>query len=289
MTSNYRIVLSIIPLILVLFMNSSSVLSVTSVSTNRTLTHEELNQIEKEPIFTLENCEDRSDFDPNGLCLAYYKHLQGKCSRLDFLPTYCGAVVKYNFSASVYQLNRSIQQQCIQELPLPNQTELVKICKDYLIFGSEYYVVPPEVKINRIDIKSNESSALSVEEFLKKQASKSTDINDNPVLVTLNMTIKNRSIGGIHVEGISYDIIQKGNVVLSDRIGSSQESCVSNYIGCVSYSIGGLTDYPIVREVDVSPGSVDLNDPKYLVNGTMEYENDNSGQLTTQMFSAKYP
>ena len=104
---------------------------------------------------------------------------------------------------------------------------------------------------------------------MKSQVEKSANINKNPVLVTTNMTIKNRSIGGIHVEGISFSVLQNGKTILSDHIGSTQDRCASNYIGCVSYGIEGLTNYEIVRESNAEAGKIDINNLKYSVNGSL--------------------
>lgn len=256
---------------------------------NTNLTEEQLIQIEKEPIPTLENCIQRQDFNPGDLCDSFYHHLDGKCKRLDYLPSYCGTVVKYNFSASVHALKLSTAQECTQDPPLPNETELVKICKQYVNFDSRYYLLPPELGINSIDKIGNESKTVNVEEFLKSQVDKSVNLNENPVLITINFTIKNPSIGGIHVEGITLNVLQKGKTILSDQIGSSQAYCASNYVGCVSYGIEGLNNYEIVMESKAEPGSVDLNDSKYLVNGSLDYKYDNSNEILSKSFSMNYP
>ena len=253
------------------------------------LTQEELIQIENEPILTLNNCMNRQDFNRGDLCDSFYQHLDGKCKRLDYLPSYCGTVIRYNLSAFIYAAGLSIKEGCLQKPPMPNETEFVKICKDYVDFDSRYYLVPPELKINSVSVRSNESVALSLEEFLKSKAEETADINENPALVTVNMTVKNRSIGGIHVESISFSIIQKGKTILSDSIGSSQDFCSSKYIGCVSYAIDGLTNYQIIRESKAEAGKIDLNDPKFMVNGSFNYKYDNSGKMMSESFSVAYP
>jgi hypothetical protein len=118
---------------------------------------------------------------------------------------------------------------------------------------------------------------------------KTVNINKNPVLVTTNITIKNRSIGGIHVDGISFSILQNGKTILSDEIGSPRERCATNYIGCVSYGIEGLADYQIIRESKAEAGKVDLNNSKYSINGTLNYKHDDSNKLLSTQFLLDYP
>ena len=271
-------------------MNISNVLSVTPVTTNRTLTQEELSQIEKEPITTVGNCEARFDFDQGDLCFAFYEYLEDKCYRLDYLPSYCGAVISYNSTRTTYIQLQLTKRECEQNPPLPHDTEGVKRCIAYVEFDSLYNSMPHELRISNIEVQGNNTKTLSVEEFLKSQVNKTVQINKTPVMVKIDIEIKNPNIGGIEIEDIFLNVSQKEDKILSDRIGSSGTSCGgANYIGCVSYPIEGLTDYHVIREVQVEPGKIDLNDSKYMVNGSLDYKYDNSEKKLSKSFSVTYP
>jgi hypothetical protein len=260
-----------------------------SQESTRSLTQEEIHQIENEPIATLENCRTRSDFDPGGLCLAFYEYLESKCFRLEFLPSYCGAVARYNDTASAYALSHSMAEQCRQNPPpLPNDTEGIKKCIGSIQFDSRYNTMPPELKISSIDVQDNESKTVSVEDYLKSQVNKTTELNRNPILVKIDFSIENPNIGRIHVQEISFNVSQKGNMVLYDRIGSTDPTSCGGF-GCISYPINGLTTYHIVRENEAQPGKIDLHDSKYLINAILDYKHDNSEEILSKSFALGYP
>jgi len=288
-----RILISVVVLFIPVIMTSDD-FSRSAAMTGRSLTQEEINQIEKEPITTLGNCRNRSDFDPRGLCFTFYEYLESKCSRLEFLPSYCGAVASYNRTASLYARINSmptIKQQCIQDPPLPNDTEGIKKCIGYVQFDSRYNTMPPELIIRRIEVQDNDSRTLNVQEYMKSQVNKTNEPNKDTVLVKIDIAVKNPNIGPIHVEDISLNVSQKENQIISDRINSSpQNLCTgSNYIGCISYPIKGLTSYDILREIQVQTGKMDLNDSKYLINATLGYKFDNSEVIQSKSFSINYP
>jgi len=126
---------------------------------------------------------------------------------------------------------------------------------------------------------------------ITSQVNKTKEPNKNPVLVIIDFAIKNPNIGRIHVQDITFNGSQKENEIFNDHIGStSTSSCSgSNYIGCVSYPIEGLTTYHIIRETEVQPRKIDLHDSKYLINASLDYKYDDSGAILSKSFSINYP
>ena len=289
MTITRSSVSQIILFLLILVTISLIIYSVPSNAVNGSLSQEQINQIEEEPITIMRNCELRFDFDQAGLCFAFYQYLEGKCFRLDFLPSYCGTVVTYNTTRTQYIQIKITQTECEENPPLPEDTEGVKRCVAFVDFDSRYYSMPPGLKIADVEVKSNESKILSVEEFLKSQVNKTVEINKNPILFRVDFEIENPNVGGIEIMEIAFNVSQKETTVFSDRIGSSGPSCGGlNYIGCVSYPIEGLTNYHVIREIQIPPSKIDLNDSKYRVDVILDYKY-NSSQILTKSFTINYP
>ena len=217
------------------------------------------------------------------MCDSSYQYLIDKCRRLDNLPSYCNTMLLD------YGINRLAQRQCILNPPLPNDTKGVKNCIKYIDFDSTYYHLPPKLIITGIDIEGNENKTLELEQILKGQIDNTTDRNNKSVIVRTNFTIENPGINGIHVIGISFNIIQNGNKILSDRSSGLDPKCLTNYIGCTEYEIDGLTSYPILIESKAQSGNISFKDSKYLVNGYFDYKYDDSNTVVTKSFATNYP
>jgi hypothetical protein len=125
----------------------TSILSplISNLYAQNTLNEEQTKEVEKDPISIIEGCSYRvgAKLDPGKLCDAFSTYLHDKCERLDYLPDYCGPV-------AMYYPKRSVQKECMSNIPLPDDALRIKTCFDYIVFNSTYSKLPLNLTLEDI-------------------------------------------------------------------------------------------------------------------------------------------
>jgi hypothetical protein len=216
---------------------------ISNLYAQNTLNEEQIKEVEKDPVSIVDGCGYRVGLksDPGKLCDSFSTYLHDKCERLDNLPEYCGVV-------AVYYPKRIAQQECMSNIPLPNDTLGIKSCIDYIIFNSTYSNLPLKLTLKQISFHSD---------YVIFDAIFSV-YNPNPLAKQL--------------VSISYVAAKQGNEIASGTIGE-------DYIEPLA-----TKDFTIPGgQISTSEWNSMQIDTPYQVNGTFRY-NSSSG-IETKAFN----
>ena len=124
-----------------------------SLYAQNTLSEEQIKEVEKDPVSIVEGCSYRIGLklDPGKLCDSFFTYLHDKCERLDNLPDYCGAVASY-------YPKRSVQKECMSNIPLPDDALRIKTCFDHIVFNSIYSKLPLNLTLEDISFDINNTA-----------------------------------------------------------------------------------------------------------------------------------
>lgn len=225
--------------------------SIYGLNGNVTLTAEQINEVDKDPLAIIQGCSHRLGLklDPGKLCDAFSTYLHDKCERLDYLSEYCGPL-------AVYFPKRIIQKQCISNPPLPNDIGGVEKCLTYINFNSTYSNLSLKITLKSIQFSRNDASIKTIFSVI------------NPNIIVINLL------------SISYDITMHGEKIASGGVGDVK----STVMDCPAYcfDIKSLSSRDFAIPLGVSSSILTQGSFPYIVNGTYRYENSSSDTVSKQ-------
>ena len=207
-----------------------------------TLTQEQKDEVEKNPIDIISGCNSRVDsrLDAGNLCDSFSTYLDDKCKRLDNIPEYCGVV-------GVYLPKRVIQKDCISNPPLESDVKRSERCVDYISLD---FLIPLNFKID-IENRSNSSikGIFSVH-------------NPNSHVVT--------------VRDISYNITKNRENVGSGKIDYTN----AKFLDCTSYCFDIDAKTTRMFRISLPLLNSTSSDYPYNIDIVYKYENPDSTAVT---------
>ena len=210
-------------------------------NTGSTLTQEQINEVEKNPIDILSGCNSRVDsrLDAGNLCDSFSTYLDDKCKRLDNIPDYCGVV-------GVYLPKRVIQKDCISNPPLETDVKRSERCVDYIPID---FPIPLNFKVEI------EKGSLSTEVTFSVH-------NPNPHVVT--------------VRDISYNIARNGENWGSGEINYGN----AEFLDCTSYCFDIDAKSTRTFKSSLPRLNSTSSDYPYIIDFVYKYENPDSTTVT---------
>ena len=212
-----------------------------------TLTQEQKDEVEKNPIDIISGCNSRvnSRLDAGNLCDSFSTYLDDKCKRLENIPEYCGEL-------AVYLPKRIIQKDCISNLPVSSDEQGLKKCVDYISLNST------------IPLNFSSSYIFHADTGYSKSLDTIFSVyNPNPYVVK--------------IISISFNITKNGKHVESGEL-NQEKTFISDCPNC--FDIKPKTTQELTTSIPDPNPIITSSDPPYIVNAIYKYENPDSTVVT---------